>query len=240
MKAAIIDDLAECRNDIQFCLHRFFSHHYAEEILQIETFNNGEDFLSAYKKESYDLIFIDQYMDGLSGMDTARQIRMNDDFVPLVFITTSKDYAIESYQVRASGYLLKPFSYENFEQTLLFIDMIKLRNACYICIQDEKILLREILWCDVDGHYMAIHTCQHGILRYRIPFAKVANMLLDYPQFLTCYKGCIINLDQVERMEELAFLLETGDKILFSKRDKKNIENRYHKYLFQKARKEEL
>lgn len=240
MKVAIIDDLAECRNDIQSCLRQFFSKHYAEESFRIEEFISGEAFLTVFRKDSYDLIFIDQYMDGLSGMDTARQIRVRDAFVPLVFITTSKDHAIDSYQVRAGGYLLKPFSYEDFEQTLLLLDMARLRNARYICVQDERILLREILWCDVDGHYMQIHTRQHGDLRYRIPFNTVADMLMDYPQFLTCYKGCIVNLDHVERMEELAFLLDTGDRVLFSKRDRKNIENGYHGYLFHKAREEEL
>lgn len=240
MKVAIIDDLAECRNDIQSCLRRFFSKHYAEESFRIEEFISGEAFLTVFRKDSYDLIFIDQYMDGLSGMDTARQIRVSDAFVPLVFITTSRDHAIDSYQVRAGGYLLKPFSYEDFEQTLLLLDMARLRNARYICVQDERILLREILWCDVDGHYMQIHTCQNGDLRYRIPFNTVAVMLMDYPQFLTCYKGCIVNLDHVERMEEVAFLLDTGDRVLFSKRDRKNIENGYHRYLFHKAREEEL
>lgn len=240
MKVAIIDDLAECRNDIQSCLCQFFSKHYAEESFRIEEFISGEAFLTVFRKDSYDLIFIDQYMDGLSGMDTARQIRVSDAFVPLVFITTSRDHAIDSYQVRAGGYLLKPFSYEDFEQTLLLLDMARLRNARYICLQDERILLREILWCDVDGHYMQIHTRQHGDLRYRIPFATVADMLMDYPQFLTCYKGCIVNLDHVEQMEEVAFLLGTGDRVLFSKRDRKNIENGYHRYLFHKAREEEL
>lgn len=240
MKVAIIDDLAECRNDIQSCLRQFFSKHYEEESFRIEAFISGEAFLTVFRKDSYDLIFIDQYMDGLSGMDTARQIRVKDVFVSLVFITTSKDHAIDSYQVRAGGYLLKPFSYEDFEQTLLLLDMARLRSARYICVQDERILLREILWCDVDGHYMQIHTCQHGEMRYRIPFATVADMLMDYPQFLTCYKGCIVNLDHVERMEEVAFLLDTGDRVLFSKRDRKNIENGYHRYLFHKAREEEL
>ena len=240
MKVAIIDDLVECRNDIRSCLRQFFSQHYAQESYHIEEFISGEEFLSVFKKDSYDLIFIDQYMNGLSGMEFARQIRMEDDLVSLVFITTSKDHAIDSYQVRAGGYLLKPFSYEDFDQTLLLLDMTRLRNARYICVQDENILLREILWCDIDGHYMQIHTLQHGDLRYRIPFTKIADILKEYPQFLTCYKGCIINLERVERMEELAFLMETGDRVLFSKRDRKSIENGYHNYLFHKAREEEL
>ncbi|WP_455684336.1 LytR/AlgR family response regulator transcription factor [Thomasclavelia sp.] len=240
MRIAIIDDILECRNHIYSCLQHFFKKHYTREYLCIEKFTCGEDFLSVFQKSSYDLIFIDQYMQSLSGIDTAKQIREVDKLVTLVFITTSRDHAIDSYKVRASGYLLKPFSYEDFEQTMILQDITRLRNARFICLQDEKILLREILWCDVDGHYIHIHTQQRGDLRYRTPFVTVSNMLLKYPQFLTCYKGCIVNLDHVERLDKLVFILTTGDKILFSKRDKKKIEDSYHTYLFQKTREEEL
>lgn len=240
MNIAIIDDLAECRSDIQSCLHRFFKLHYAMESLCTKEFSCGEDFLSAFRKDAYDLIFIDQYMQSLSGIDTAKKIREIDRLVTLVFITTSKEHAIDSYQVRASGYLLKPFSYEAFEHTLLLLGIEKLRNARFICIQNEKILLREILWCDVSGHYVHIHTQERGNLRCRTRFAEVADMLLDYPQFLPCYKGCLVNLDHVERLDELCFVLTSGDRILFSKRERKKIENGYHTYLFQKAREEEL
>lgn len=240
MKIAIIDDLLECRNEIQSCLHRFFNQHYAKEFFSIEEFSCGEDFLSVFQKDSYDLVFIDQYMKSLSGIETAQQIRELDKLVTLIFITTSKDHAIDSYQVRAGGYLLKPFSYEEFEQTLLLQDMTRLRNARFICVDNEKILIHDILWCNVDGHYIHIHTHERGDLRFRMRFAAVSDMLLEYQQFLTCYKGCIVNLDHVDCLEDQAFLLTTGDKILFSKRDEKKIEYDYHTYLFQKAREEAL
>ena len=63
---------------------------------------------------------------------------------------------------------------------------------------------------------------------------------MNYPQFLICYKGCIINLDHVEQMSELDFILTNKEKIPVSKRDRKKIESDYHTYLFQKAREEEL
>lgn len=240
MKIAIIDDLEEYRNEIQICLRRFFTEHYADEPLCVTEFTSGDDFLYTFQKTAYDLIFIDQYMQGQSGIDTARQIRQKDAFVTLVFITTSRDHAIESYQVRAGGYLLKPFTYAGFEQTMFLLGMTKLRNARSICVQDEKILLREILFCDIDGHYVQIHTNHRGILRRRSSFGLVADKLLEYPQFLTCYKGCIINLDHVDKLDELDFLLTNGEKVLFSKRDRKKIENCYYTYLFQKTREEEL
>lgn len=240
MKAAVIDDLSECRNEIRDCLRQYVFDHLINEQLSIDYFCSGEMFLAAFQKQSYDLIFLDQYMKGLSGIETARSIRQKDEVVSLIFVTTSRHHAIDSYQVRASGYLLKPFQYAEFENTLSMISMKKLKRARFIHMEREKILLREILWCDIDGHYVQIHTSERGVLRYRSAFVEISKKLLDYPQFLTCYKGCIINLDQVKRIDASAFLLTSNVWILFSKRDRKMIEAYYYDYLFQKAREEDI
>lgn len=240
MKIAIIDDLVECINKVDDCLNRFFQEHCIDENLTIKEFFSGEEFLTDFKKDSFDLIFIDQYMNGLSGISTAKNIRQIDELVVLVFITSSRDHAIDSYQVRASGYLLKPFTYDDFKNTLSIIGMEKLKNARFINIENEKILLREILWCNINGHYIQIHTTQRGILRYRLPFKTITDKLINYSQFLTCYKGCIINLDHVDQIDDADFILITGEKVAFSKRYKKKIETDYHSYLFQRAREDNL
>ena len=240
MKIAIIDDLVESINEIRSCIDRFFQEYYINETPDIYDYFSGEEFLANFQKDSFDLIFIDQYMNGLSGINTAKKIRQVDELVVLVFITSSRDHAVDSYQVRASGYLLKPFTYIDFKNTLLIIGMEKLKNARFICIENEKILLREILWCNIDGHYIQIHTTQRGILRYRLPFKTVIDKLQKYSQFLVCYKGCLINLDHVEKIDDVDFILTTGEKIAFSKRYKKKIETNYHTYLFQKAREDNL
>ena len=44
----------------------------------MEHFASGEGFLAQFQPESYELVFIDQYMSGLSGLETARRIRERD------------------------------------------------------------------------------------------------------------------------------------------------------------------
>lgn len=240
MNIAIIDDLMECRKEIRTCLTQFYHEQYPNDVLSIQEFSNGSDFISNFSKEQYDLIFLDQYMEELSGIDTAKHIREIDELVTLVFITTSREHAVDSYQVRASGYLLKPFTYKDFEAALKLAGIAKLRNARCICVQDQKLLLRDILWCDLDGHYTQIHTQDHGLLRYRLPFSALTELLLPYSQFLTCYKGCIINLDHVDHMLACSFVLNNGEELLFPKRDRRRMEEEYHTYLFQKAREDVL
>lgn len=240
MRAAIIDDLEPCREELQTCLRRYFREHYAGETPTVGTFSSGEDFLSQFQPEAWDVIFIDQYMTGLSGIDTARKIRERDKLAALVFVTTSVSHAVESYGVRACGYLVKPYDYGGFEKTMELAGVEKIRSARFVRVEQEKVLLREILWCDKDEHYTQIHTDRRGVLRFRLPFGELAGLLAPYPQFLPCYKGCIVNAERVERIDALAFRMDNGAGVPFARREKKKLEGLYSAYLFRREREDAL
>lgn len=236
MRAAIIDDMEPCREELRSCLHQYLKERYAGETPNLAEFSSGEDFLSRFQPEAWDVIFIDQYMEGLSGIDTAKKIREKDALVALVFVTTSRDHAIESYGVRACGYLVKPYEYGDFEKTMELAGVEKIRSARFIQVEREKVLLREILWCDKDEHYTQIHTDRRGVLRFRVPFGELTGLLAPYPQFLTCYKGCIVNAERVECIDALAFVLDNGASVPFAQREKKKLEGLYSSWLFQRER----
>ena len=71
-------------------------------------FQRGRVFGARFTAGKYDLIFLDIYMDGITGMETAKRIRRADHGCRIIFITTSPEFAVESYDVSASFYLLKP------------------------------------------------------------------------------------------------------------------------------------
>lgn len=240
MKTAIIDDLTACREKIRDCLYRYLNETYAGETPVIECFSGGEEFLSRFTPGAYDIIFLDQYMNGLSGLDTANRIREQDPLTALIFVTASRDYAVDSYGVRACGYLVKPYDYEEFRRTISLAGLEKIRSSRFIRLEDKKILLRDILWCGRSNHYVEIHTNQCGLLRFRLAFASLTGLLVPYPQFLTCYKGCIVNLDHVECMDGLSFKLDTGETVPFAIRDRKQIEAQYYAYRFQREREDVL
>ena len=236
MRAAIIDDLAMCRKDIKECLIRYLEDHYAGELPVIEEFGSGTAFLDKFLPDAYDIIFIDQYMEEISGIETAKQIRQRDSLTALIFVTTSHDHAVESYGVRASGYLIKPLLYKDFEQAMSLAHVEKILQVRFISIDGNKLLLRDILWCDRDEHYVRIHMGIHGIIRYRIPFNGLEALLEPYPQFLSCYRGLIVNMDRVQRMEQMDFWMDTGERVPFRKRDRADIKDRFYRYMFQKER----
>ena len=112
MNIAIIDDTATDRILLSSFLKRYVKENHSESNFNISEFESGEAFFNPYLPNMFDVLFIDYYMFGMSGMDVARKVRDIDDNCAIFFILIS-DYAIESFLVKASGYLLKPYKYED-------------------------------------------------------------------------------------------------------------------------------
>ena len=119
MKVAVVDDSMEDRELLAGT---------AEETLCalgqgqtfMQLFPSGEMLLKDFQPGKYELVFLDIFLEegALNGIGTAERLRALDSRVKLVFVTTSNDFASESYAVRADGYLLKPISRKALEGLL--------------------------------------------------------------------------------------------------------------------------
>ena len=120
MRIAIVDDNHTDRIFLREGLERILLKRNIENS-EIHIFNSAEDILEYLKNEQetfFDLIFMDIYMEKLTGVDAAREIRKKDKKVKIVFITTSNEFASESYEVRAEDYLIKPYDKTRLENVM--------------------------------------------------------------------------------------------------------------------------
>ena len=74
----------------------------------VKTTDNGDMLLSYCSRSNPDVIILDIMMPFLNGMDAAKEIREHNSISKIIFLTSSPEFAIESYDVDAFGYLLKP------------------------------------------------------------------------------------------------------------------------------------
>lgn len=240
MKIAIIDDMAGDRAALDELLRQYFQKNNFLEPFVIEQFHSGEQFLKRFAESSYDLIFVDYFLEEMSGLETARNIRQTDPSVLLIFITISKDFAIDCYKVHASDYIVKPITYEQLSEALSLINLTLLQGRQYIpvtCGREQiRLLLKDIIYCDASGHYVQIHTQSSSILRSRISFAEFVRKLEPYPQFLLCYRGCLVNMDQIIRIENMDFLMNGGDHIPMRQKEHTRLTKAYYNYIFSISR----
>lgn len=235
MYIGIIDDRKSDRSTIRGYLCDYDSS-YVGLILE---FSSGEDFLESYAPGSFSLLFIDCYMETISGMDVAKAVRAAGDDVAICFTTSSRDYAVEGYRVRAAGYLVKPFSYEQFLELMRALKPEEASRTVALPLGRagmERIKLNHILWCESDGHNVLVHTAGLGDLVVRESFSELAKRFRTERQFLACYRGCLVNLDQVKELDGCDFILMNGERVPVRQRELPGIARAYAEYLFQKAR----
>lgn len=234
MKIAVIDDSAEDRKLLaekiqNFCLRESL-------IYEIRSFSSGNEFLLASRAD-WDIIFLNIFMNEIDGMTVARTLRGNNVSSLIVFTTSSRDYAIESYDVRAFHYLVKPIEQDKLDEVLRLSEKsIRSRNH-YIEVKEgrimSRILIRDIMYTDYYNHYIQIHTPGRMIKTY-MSFAEFSPLLLKYKQFLSPYRNCMINMDYVQQMDDHDFLMKDQVQIPINRARKSEIRQAYADYSFKR------
>lgn len=86
---------------------------------RISEFSSGEELLGDFQeKQDQQILFLDIEMSGISGMETARQLRRRDASLIIIFVTSYPDFVFQGYEVKALNYILKPYDRKKIELVL--------------------------------------------------------------------------------------------------------------------------
>ncbi|WP_294149919.1 LytTR family DNA-binding domain-containing protein [uncultured Clostridium sp.] len=235
MDIAIIEDSGQELSLLERYLQTYLSNRQVYRV--IDTYTSGDAFLENWPSKSYDLIFLDILMDGISGIEVARKIRETDSECLLIFISSSKEYALQGFEVRAFDYLLKPLSEERFQRTMDLCHNELAKHIRYIEVKESRTLVKiplgEIIYTDYYNHYIQIHTSTRLIRSYQ-QFDVFSPLLLCYPQFLCCYRNCIVNMDHVASVDKHDFIMENGERVPITRGNRNAIYQQYADYQFLK------
>ena len=237
MKIAIVDDITAERTLLRNRLESQFSRRNVHtDILEYE---NGETFLTAAKECPFTVVFLDIYMNGSNGIDTAKELRRSDTDCLLIFTTTSTDHALEGFQVRALHYLVKPYS-ENDISALADEILSRIPDSGkYIDVKvngsNIQIPFRKIIYAEHFSHMIHIHTTGGKELITRQSFeAFTASLKMD-PRFYLCSRGVVINLDHAVDFDGALFILDDESRISVSRKLVKNARQTFMDFLFQRG-----
>lgn len=236
MRIAIVDDIESEREE----LHKRITAQLLCHTLnaQIFEYENGEIFLADADKEHFDLIFLDIYMNGINGVETATKLRIFDQECILIFTTTSTDHALDGFRVRALHYLVKPYS--DCELDNLFceiIDRLPVPDKYLdVNIVGGTVRLRynEIIYASHFKHQIHIHTSDGNTTVTRQTFRDFTADLEGDDRFFMCSRGVIINLNYAEDFDGTAFKLKNGDTISVSRDLTKSARLAFGDYLFKR------
>ena len=99
MNTAILDDLKTDRDILRQELSDYMSQNHFD--CQIYEYDSGEQFLKDFEPGRFDLVFLDIYMDGMTGMEVAREIYRSDKNCRLIFLRRTEASSRLRYSVHA-------------------------------------------------------------------------------------------------------------------------------------------
>ena len=172
------------------------------------SFTNAFEAITYLQQNKVDLIFLDIKMPDISGIDFLKALSKP----PMVIFTTAySEHAVQSFELDAVDYLLKPFSLSRFLKACNKAkELFDLRNQSpenkpdFIFIKDGyeqiKVILTEILYIEASGNYTQIHLTQDRLLSSRITINELADILPNQ-QFLRTHRAFIISKDKINRYD---------------------------------------
>ena len=237
MKIAIVDDISEERTLLRNRLESQFSRRNVHT--DIFEYENGETFLTAAKECPFTVVFLDIYMNGSNGIDTAKELRRSDTDCLLIFTTTSTDHALEGFQVRALHYLVKPYS-ENDISALADEILSRIPDSGkYIDVKvngsNIQVPFRSIVFAEHFSHMIHIHTTKTKELVTRQSFESFTALLKKEPRFYQCNRGIVINLEHAVDFDGAVFVMDDGSQIPVSQKLVKHARQTFMEFLFQKG-----
>lgn len=213
--------------------------HSIKDTFSIRLFENAEGLLAAIGQEAYapDLIFLDIYMPGMSGLETAKKLGEMELPGLIIFLTSSKDHALEAYDLNVFHYLVKPVSETSLTAALDKALAQYARDADrYLLFQTENQLRRiaadDIVYCEAQRKMQCVYLKNGEQLILHITMNKLYEMLASHREFVKAGISYIINLKHIDRLGTQTLLLDNGKELYLPRGSYKSLSDRYFNHYF--------
>lgn len=212
---------------------------------QIEGFATGRELMERVRGgERYELYILDILLeDKENGIELAKDICKSHPEAQITFITNTREYAVEAFEVGAIHYLVKPVTEKGIMTVLERWMREKKKPEKYLEIQSgkesRKFPLIQIIYIRGKDRGTEIHMEQHKWDAWvNSPFHIIEHEVEEMPQFVRITRGCIVNMEYVSRIDYTECTLKNGEILSISRREQNHVMNSYNDFLFWKMEQE--
>jgi two-component system LytT family response regulator len=208
LKCIVIDDDIHAVSGIKTYINNITNiqliHSYTDPIQALNEITAGDN---------VDIVFMDVDMPMISGIELSKAIRHKTD--KLIFTTSHSKYAYEAFEMYASAYLLKPYTFARFAETInrLFPHAPSVQNVTvkqdddyfFVRNKSEKNNLIKVRYTDIVAieslqNYVRIFTLNETIVSY-IALSEIKIILKGFPNFAQAHRSFIIAKNYIEKVE---------------------------------------
>lgn len=216
-----------CRNSLEFEITAFSGAFQLMDYIE-----------KADSDDKFDIYLLDMIMPVLKGIDLGKEIRTHDSSCHIVFITSADEYATASYDITASGYIMKPVTREKLFQILdgiisrISSEPDESENCITIKTKDgiRHIKLHTIMYAEYNSHTIKFHIFggeTADTVTGSLTMSKLAEMINSDRRFIMPHRAFIVNMRYVASMNGQNFVMQNNDTVPVSRTSLKETRKKY-------------
>lgn len=221
IRLAICDDMRMERQIIENELTRYLSERNLSDQFQVDVYSDPHTLIRKCTVGPYDLFLLDVLMPGMTGIETAKELKEMIPEAQFIFITTTSEFLMDAFTVKALYYLLKPYSSADFDEAMDRAKNYFLgEEKQYLEIltgdgKTHKIEASEIIYSQADSRQVKVIT-KDGSLNCAGQTADSIRKMLSADTFVVS-GPYVFNLENIRRMKDGVLTLRNGENINLSK-----------------------
>lgn len=198
-------------------------------------YDNGTDFLCEMRGGDYDLILLDVLMPGVNGIQAARELRKKDMNVRIILLSAAPEFAVESYNVGAYHYLLKPV-----DPDLLFGLMDKIAGELetqdgqgFLLRNREgvvRVVYEKLAYAEVVNKTIFCHMTDGAVYETNSALTEFEQNFKGREEFVKTHRSYLVNLSSIQAIDAHCAVTGSGDRIPISRLRHKQVQDTYIRF----------
>lgn len=207
-------------------------------VIYDHTFHSPLDLIAEIERGiRFDILFLDVLMPGENGIDVATEIRNYDKNAKIIFLTSSAEFAVQSYTVNAFYYQLKPICEESFFRLMdAVLSQCKKEQASSLILHCKNGITRinptQLEYCEVIHRTLFIHLTSGKVLECSGSLNELAGQLVPYGSFLRPHRSYLVNLEYIQNLSYRAITMSCLAEIPIPRGKYNEIKNAFLEYAF--------
>lgn len=240
MRIAICDDEARYLEQVTAVANQYIRDRKDHKIA-LSAFSHADDLLEeAEKIGGFDIYILDIIMPDMNGILLGMKLRDMGYDGKIIYLTSSEEYALDSFKVRALNYIIKPITAEAFYEAVdEAVGLLREKKEKHVLVKSKersvKLTLDSIVYVELSKRAVLYHL-ENGTAvestTLRTNFTDAMAELLADRRFVLCGAGLTVNLDHVNAVESEAISLGENYHIFVGKKACRDLRTAWSKYLF--------
>ena len=220
---------------------RNWSYGSSHELGIIQSYTSGEEILKDFSPKIFHVVFMDIIMGDMNGVETARQLRLEDTELLIVFMTTSSEYAFKTFPIHPFDYVLKPYNQKEVEKVLDEAVRVLTATDPIVTIKvphSEYAIPMRLISSVVsnNNHTVEINLTDGKCILSTMTFREVEKLFAEDSRFLLCNRGIILNMSEISAQEKGVFVMKDGTHYPIRVNGQSKVTEAFSQYLISNMR----